>query len=118
MEPPFERSDVHAALERSWSKASARQWRRDNPALGQCNVTALLVHELYGGEILKTPLSAGDHFYNRIHGDRLDFTASQFDRPIAYADLPSCRNEAFSDVAEAEYAALKLAFLKVIGYAD
>lgn len=52
------------------------------------HVTALLVQELFGGDFLKTPLSAGDHFYNRIEGRRYDFTASQFDQPIAYMDLP------------------------------
>ena len=32
--------------------------------------------ELFGGEILKTPLPDGDHFYNRINGQRIDLTAS------------------------------------------
>ncbi|WP_246509918.1 YunG family protein [Bradyrhizobium glycinis] len=66
----------------------------DNPAAGQCNVTALLIHELFGGELLKTPLPAGDHFYNRIEGRRYDFTASQFDRLIAYMDLPASQADA------------------------
>jgi hypothetical protein len=29
-----------------------------------------LVHEHFGGELLKTPLPEGDHFYNRIDGVR------------------------------------------------
>ncbi len=102
------------ALEKSWSKASARQWRADNPACGQCNVTALLIQDLYGGNLLKTPLAAGDHFYNSIDDQRLDFTASQFDQPIAYADLSADRAEAERGVTDAECEALKTAFLQVI----
>jgi len=89
----FDPDAVQSALRTAWSLSTASQWTADNPAAGQCNVTALLVHELFGGELLKTPLQAGDHFYNRIGGLRYDFTASQFDQPIAYADfrLDRCR---------------------------
>lgn len=114
MKLPFDEAAVLRALQRSWSAASARQWRPDNPALGQCNATALLVHELYGGQILKTPLAEGDHFYNLIDGKRMDFTASQFDDPITYADLPSHRNEVQSGIAQSEYEALASRFLKAI----
>ena len=62
----FEPEQVASALQQSWSRATAGQWTEEHPAAGQCNVTALLVHELFGGELLKTQLSAGDHFYNRM----------------------------------------------------
>lgn len=114
----FDGSAVLSALERSWSEASARQWQADNPALGQCNVTALLIHDLYGGDILKTPLPAGDHFYNLIDGERVDCTASQFGRPIDYADLRSRRDEASGGVTDGEYAALKSAFLQAVDALD
>jgi hypothetical protein len=52
----FEPEQVASALHQSWSSATARQWTEDNPAAGQCNVTVLLVHELFGGELLKTRL--------------------------------------------------------------
>ena len=84
----FDPDDVQRTLRKAWSLSTARQWTAINPAAGQCNVTALLVQELFGGDLLKTPLPAGDHFYNRIEGRRYDFTASQFDQPIAYMDLP------------------------------
>jgi hypothetical protein len=45
-------------------------------------------------DLLKTPLPAGDHFYNRIAGVRYDFTASQFDQPVAYMDLPANQADA------------------------
>jgi hypothetical protein len=110
----FDPEQVAAALRKSWSPESGRQWTADNPAAGQCNVTALLVHELFGGELLKTRLAEGDHFYNRIEGRRYDFTESQFSRPITYADLLASRADAERGTTVAELAALKRAFQSYI----
>jgi hypothetical protein len=106
----FDSDEVQSALCKSWSLASASQWTPENPAAGQCNVTALLVHDLFGGELLKTPLPAGDHFYNRIGGRRYDFTGSQFNQPIAYLDLPTSRTEAEHGATGTQLTALTAAF--------
>lgn len=90
----FDPDEVQSALSKAWSLSTASKWTPNNPAAGQCNVTSLLIHELFGGDLLKTPLPAGDHFYDRIGGRRFDFTASQFDQPIAYMDLPTNRADA------------------------
>jgi hypothetical protein len=106
----FDPDEVQRALRKAWSLSTASQWTADNPAAGQCNVTSLLVHELFGGELLKTPLPAGDHFYNWIEGKRYDFTASQFDRPIAYIDVPTDRADAELGATEDELVELRAAF--------
>src|SRR5215471_13439976 len=106
----FDPLHVARSLRKSWSRASARQWTEANPAAGQCNVTALLVYELFGGELLKTQLPEGDHFYNWIDGQRYDFTDSQFAQPINYADLPATRSEAERGATGAALTALKSAF--------
>src|SRR5215813_1576779 len=93
---PFEETRIAAALLGSWSIDTSGNWLPDNPARGQCNVTALLINELFGGEILKTPLPEGDHFYNRIDGARIDLTASQFEAPVDYLDVASNRDEALA----------------------
>ncbi|MGY4290051.1 MULTISPECIES: hypothetical protein [unclassified Bradyrhizobium] len=95
---------------KAWSLSTARQWTANNPAAGQCNVTALLIHELFGGDLLKTPLPAGDHFNNRIGGRRYDLTASQFDQPIVYLDVPANRADAELGVTNDEPAELRAAF--------
>ena len=102
--------DVIRALRSSWSAQTSGGWLAGNPARGQCNVTALLANDLFGGNILKTPLPEGDHFYNRIDGDRIDFTAEQFDTPIGYLDLPSNRTEALASTTLEKYQALRSAF--------
>jgi hypothetical protein len=114
----FEPEQVASAFHRSWSRATARQWTEANPAAGQCNVTALLVHELFGGELLKTRLPEGDHFYNRIDGVRFDFTESQFAHTIVYTDVPTTRGDAESSATNAERAALRAAFLRYAGVSD
>lgn len=99
-------------LHKAWSLATAGQWTANNPAAGQCNVTALLIHELFGGDLLKTPQPAGDHFYNRIEGRRYDFTTSQFDQPIAYMDLPASRTDAELGATSDQLTELRVAFRK------
>jgi hypothetical protein len=60
---------------------------------------------------LKTPLSEGWHFYNRINGQVYDFTASQFSEEIQYKDILSSRDEAFADTNEQQYIYLKQAVI-------
>jgi hypothetical protein len=110
----FEPTRVAAALLGSWSIETSGNWLPDNPARGQCNVTALLINELFGGDILKTPLPEGDHFYNRIDGERLDLTASQFDAPIDYLDVASNRDEALAGTSLAKYEKLRASFAKAV----
>ena len=106
----FEKNRVAAALLDSWSLKTSGQWLASNPARGQCNVTALLVNEFFGGEILKTPLPEGDHFYNRIDGKRIDLTDSQFEAPVNYRDIASDRSEALAGTSVSKYEALRAAF--------
>jgi hypothetical protein len=78
-----------------WSKESSSKWSKENPANGQCGVTALVVNELFGGDIFKTPTPDGWHYCNRINGKRYEFTESQFSEPIKYMDVPANRNRGF-----------------------
>jgi hypothetical protein len=93
-------------LERCWSAATSTQWSAASPSRGQCGVTALVVNDHVGGEILKTRVGRSWHFYNRRAGRRLNATAGQFDRPIVYLDLPSSREEALADCTAGQYRAL------------
>lgn len=99
--------EIKNALYKSWSLKSSSKWSKENPASGQCGVTALVVHDLLGGEIKKTKLPNGWHFYNVLNGTRYDFTESQFTDEVEYMDQPSSREEAFSDTNESQYSYLK-----------
>lgn len=106
----FSEKKIRSALSKSWSPQTAIQWKPENPALGQCNVTALLIEEMFGGRILKTKLQEGYHYYNEIKGYRYDFTDSQFTSQMEYDDLQSSREEAERGVTIDEMEALKNAF--------
>ena len=59
-------------------------WRPDNPARGQCGVTALVVQDLLGGdlvlgEVYVAQARVGHHYWNRLpDGRAVDYTADQF----------------------------------------
>ena len=100
---------------RWYSSASSTLWRLDNPAAGQCSVTALLLQEMLGGRILKTRVGQAWHFYNDLGDGRLDLTAPQFAAPIACDDLETDRMDAMSDTSEMQRTALRNATLAALG---
>lgn len=94
-------------LYKCWSIESSSKWSLDNPANGQCGVTALIVNDFFGGDILKTKLPEGWHFYNILDNISFDFTQSQFVNKPIYLDILSNREEAFSDTNIKQYNYLK-----------
>ena len=105
----FRQEDLAERLRRAWSSATATTWTAENPAKGQCSVTAIAVQRMLGGDILKTETAEGVHFYNCINGVRYDFTSSQFTREIEYKDLRSSAEEALSDTSESQLKSLLVA---------
>ncbi|MCR9255964.1 MAG: hypothetical protein NXI16_07695 [Alphaproteobacteria bacterium] len=105
---------VQAALRRSWSLRSSTKWKPENPALGNCGVSALVAHDHLGGEILKTRYGDLWHFYNQIDGEIVDFTDSQFDAPLQYDNIPSDREEALGDTNADQYGYLSRAVKTVL----
>lgn len=106
----FDEGTVRRWLREAWSPESSSLWTEDNPARGQCGVTALVVQDRFGGEIRKTPTKNGLHFYNYMNGKRYDMTAEQFDERPAYLDFPSDRGEAFEGTNVDQYVALSKRF--------
>lgn len=69
------------ALLKSWGADTAKgEWREDIPSLNQCAVTALVVQDYFGGDLLRCPLNDGDsHYWNNTKGyGELDLTFQQF----------------------------------------
>lgn len=98
--------EFQCILRRCRSVETSSQWLPENPARGQCNVTALVFYDRFGGEILKTPVGDEWHFYNRVAGIVFDLTAEQFSALPAYMDIPSTRGEALAGTAPERYQAL------------
>ncbi|MET9850821.1 hypothetical protein ACFZC6_45000 [Streptomyces ossamyceticus] len=82
--------DLDRTLRVSWaadtcSPDDRAAWQPDNPAWGHCDITALIVHDVFGGELLvgevRLPegVQRGFHWWNRLpSGIELDLTREQF----------------------------------------
>ena len=74
-------------IEKSWTKktsASPQDWKYSNPAWGQCAITALVVQDFMGGELLRAVVPIDEknsisHYWNLLpDGKETDFTFKQF----------------------------------------
>lgn len=81
--------DIEQAIRAAWSRETSDdpdEWSEWNPARGQCAVTALLIRELLGGDILVANVLRGGvrvdrHAWNRLPSRlTLDLTREQFVR--------------------------------------
>ena len=77
--------EFYLALLKAWSRETCSPRFRDawseeeNPSAGQCTITAAIVHEYFGGEVLGLPLlEGGKHSFNRIGGVIIDLACEQF----------------------------------------
>ena len=88
-ERPLTLEVLEAAIRASWSLETCDPtdvpgWTRANPSLGQCAVTALVVHDLLGGGLLEAEVHHPDgsrqgfHYWNRLAGVDIDLTRAQF----------------------------------------
>jgi hypothetical protein len=83
-------SEVEEAIRASWSRRTCDpvdlpDWSPANRARGQCGVTALVVQDLLGGELLVAEVENADgsrqgiHYWNRLpSGTEIDLTREQF----------------------------------------
>lgn len=70
-----------ARITSAWSAETSAddRWSPENPALGQCAVTALVVQDIYGGDLLRVVNEGVSHYFNRLpNGVELDLTRGQF----------------------------------------
>lgn len=70
-------------LRKAWCRETAHpsyqnKWSEDNPSVGQCCVTALVMQDLYGGDIYSCKVGNHSHFVNIINERIIDNTAEQF----------------------------------------
>jgi hypothetical protein len=83
-------ADIERVIRASWSEATCdpvdrAEWSSEAPARGQCAVTALVVQDLFGGELLLAEVRNADgsrqglHYWNRLAGGvEVDLTREQF----------------------------------------
>ncbi len=84
------RHDLEVAIRAAWAldtcdPVDADDWSQANPSRGQCGSTALIIHDLLGGELLIADVLRTDgsrqgvHYWNlRPDGTEIDLTREQF----------------------------------------
>jgi hypothetical protein len=88
---PWNLLELDAALRASWAADTCSPddmaragWQADNPAWGHCDITALIVNDIFGGELVVGEVHRdgerqGFHWWNRLpSGVELDLTREQF----------------------------------------
>lgn len=82
--------DLEAAVRAAWAldtcdPVDAADWSAANPSRGQCGSTALVIHDLLGGDLVIAEVIRGDgsrqgvHYWNLLpDGSELDLTREQF----------------------------------------
>lgn len=73
--------DLARRISDAWSAetSSFERWTPSNRAGGQCAVTALVVQDFFGGELLRVENEGVSHYFNRLpDGREVDLTRSQF----------------------------------------
>lgn len=111
--------ELTMAVRRSWTAmtSAAACWTPARPALGQCAVTALVVQDVFGGELLRAVVCGQSHYWNRLpNGEELDLTADQFNE-VRLETEPQLRAReyvlSFPDTA-ARYEALRAEVLSCL----
>ena len=81
--------ELKELLTESWSEETCSpglktNWSKENPSLGQCAITAMIVNDFFGGKIMRCMASSGSHYYNLIDNQIVDLTVEQFmgERPL------------------------------------
>ncbi|MFD0424244.1 YunG family protein [Streptomyces parvus] len=82
-------TDIEQAMRGSWSAETCTpeyrdRWTPDNPARDQCGVTAMVLNDLLGGELIRGEVHVDGvrtdfHWWNRLGmGIEIDLTREQF----------------------------------------
>ena len=102
---------VYEALKRSETLESDSGLSSSVKTKGLDSLISLLVHDVFGGEILKTHKNKNWHFYNMIDGERIDFTKTG--KPVekyGFEDIPSDPDDIFCD--QADYSTFFMRFVR------
>jgi hypothetical protein len=83
----------------------------DHSTIGQDKEISLLIYDIFGGEILKTSRKKEWHFYNRIDGERIDFSETT-SKKRRFEDIISTPEEAHLYFGYIDYYSFYMTFVR------
>ncbi len=111
----FNKMIVYEALRRSLALESNNSLTPEYRVFRQDSLISLLIHDIFGGEILKTHMKKNWHFYNRIDGERIDFTEPKTEgslKILKFEDIPSTPDETHDYIDQADYSTFFMQFVR------
>jgi hypothetical protein len=110
----FNRSVVQEALKRSLAFDNRNSASQIEAPENQSTVISQLIHDIFGGEILKTHKKKKWHFYNRIDGERIDFALSEPGKSSeenSFEDISSTPDETQNYFEQEDYSTFFMRFV-------
>lgn len=108
------RKIVQQALKQAWKSVDSLGFTRGNQTDSRSGIVSQLIYDIFGGEILKTHEKKGWHFYNRIEGERIDFTISEMSKFSIYnnaEDILSTPEEVHNYFEQENYLTFYMRFI-------
>jgi hypothetical protein len=68
----FYKNEIQDVIRRCFAAEYKSSWTRSDTFEDHDSEISTLIHDVFGGEILKTHKNKRWHFYNRINGERVD----------------------------------------------
>jgi hypothetical protein len=92
---PASYQDTETAIRAAWGADTSADeaWDSTRPELGQCAVTALVVQDIFGGQLKRTLANGVSHYYNEVDGETVDLTRAQFNEPLIVEEPVSRERE-------------------------
>lgn len=112
----FNQMIVQEALKRTCVLGKSKDLTNENLIGGQDTEISFLIHDIFGGEILKTHKKKGWHFYNRIDGERFDFTNFGKNKSTDdnhFEDILSTPDETHNYFVTEDYSTFFMRFVRV-----
>ena len=106
---------VQKALKSTWELENKIGLPRARISKGQDSIVSKLIYDIFGGEILKTPMKKSWHFYNRINGERIDLTGSGINKSIdnnKFEDIPVTPAETSGYFDKVDYFTFMMRFIR------
>ncbi len=106
---------VQKALKSTWELENKTGVPHARISRGQDSIVSKLIYDIFGGEILKTPMNRDWHFYNRINGERIDLTGSGIKKSIdnnKFEDIPVTPAETSGYFDKVDYFTFMMRFIR------
>lgn len=95
---------VISVLRRSFTKESSElpdTWTLDRPSTGQCHATALILHDIFGGRIIRGYVNGWCvHYWNVINGVTVDATLDQFPVVVYISEFQDATEEVLNETTK------------------